>query len=142
MGKRMSGQEIRVPLVRLPRLDLGGHVLPNVTAGIAAFGAPEENGFDGIVGLDLLGCLPLTIDPFAHSVRLGAVTTVPESATVVPVRLSRDGPAVEMRADLRLPDGRVIEIEVDTGSGSTILNSRFMTACGVDGDEQNGRTVE
>lgn len=141
VGHRMSGQEVRAPLVRVPRLEIGDHVWADALAGAADLGDAEgENGFDGIIGLDLLGDLPLTVDPFACVIRLSAPEVA--TATIVPVRLNRDGLAVDMRVELRLPDGQVIEVEVDTGSGSTILDSRFMTACGVDGHESDARTEE
>lgn len=143
LGHRMSGQEIRIPLVRLARLELGEHVVTDALAGVANLGDTEsENGFDGIIGLDLLGHLPLTVDPFAHVIRLGAPAPGPAAATVVPARLNRDGLAVDMRVDLRLPNGQVVEVEVDTGSGSTILDTRFMAACDVASDGATARTEE
>lgn len=143
VGHRMSGQELRIPLVRVPQLNLGDHVLTNALAGVADLGETEgANGFDGILGLDLLGELPLTVDPFAHMIRLGVLGADTDAATLVPVRLHRDGLSIDLRADLQLPNGQVIEVEVDTGSGSTILGRQFMSACGVDGHENDARTQE
>lgn len=143
LAHRMSGQEVRVPLLRAPRMDIAGEVVAGSVVGVGDFGNPDgENGFDGILGLDLLGEGPLTVDPFASVIRLGAPSPDPETSTVVPVRVNRDGPAVDMHTELRLPDGRVIEVEVDTGSGATILDTRFMAACRVDGHEEDARTEE
>lgn len=143
VGHRMSGQEVRVPLVRVPELQLGEHVVSDVLAGVADLGDTDgENGFEGIIGLDLLGDLPLTVDPFARVIRLGAAAPECATSTIVPVRLHQDGLAVDLRVDLLLPDGQVIEVEVDTGSGSTILDTRFMAACRVDGQEEGAHTEE
>lgn len=152
-GHRMSGQAVVVPLVDLPALDLradgpsagaGGFAVVSGLGGVADLGpADGANGFDGILGLDLLGDLGLTIDPFRSKIRLGLPDPASDTPQIdVPVRVRRDGPAVELRADLRLPDDSVIEVEVDTGSAATILAERFMAACGADGNESNARIDE
>ncbi|BCJ37289.1 hypothetical protein Athai_47920 [Actinocatenispora thailandica] len=143
-GHRMSGQAVQIPLVELPHLDLGGRLLAAGTAGQADLGpADGANGFDGILGLDLLGELPLTIDPFRSTVALGAVSGPTTRHRIeVPVRPHRDGPAVDLLVELQLPDGTVTEVEIDTGSAETILDTRFMPACSVDGSETAARTVE
>src|SRR3954452_2264040 len=47
-GRRMSGQAVEVPLVRLPRLDVGGYTVDAHVAGVADLGDPDgPNGFAG-----------------------------------------------------------------------------------------------
>lgn len=149
----MSGQAVEVPLVELPSLELqtpspaagsGGFAVLSGRGGIADLGASDSpDGFDGILGLDLLGELILTVDPFRSVIGLGASPATHNRPRVeVPVRVNHDGPAVDLHTDLRLPDGTVIEVEIDTGSGTTILADRFMGACAVDGTETETRTDE
>lgn len=140
-GRRMSGQEVRAPLVTLPLLRLGTHRVAAATVAVAELGAIDgEDGFDGILGLDLLGELPLTVDPFAQVVQLGPLEA--DERTVVPVRVRRNDRSIELRADLRLPDGQIVEVEIDTGSKATILDSRYAEACSVDLAADGLRTVE
>lgn len=152
-GHRMSGRAVEVPLVELPSLELrsaspaaasGGFAVVSGLAGIADLGATDgPEGFDGIIGLDLLGELILTIDPFRSVVGLGALPASAGAPQIdVPVRVRRDGPAVDLRTDLQLPDGTVTEVEIDTGSAATILDDRFMKSCAVDGTERGRRTDE
>jgi predicted aspartyl protease len=140
-GRRMSGQEVRSPLAALPVLRIGDHTVTESVVAVAALGAVDgAHGFDGILGLDLLGELPLTVDPFAQVIRLGVPAA--DERTVVPVRVQRDGRSVELHAELRLPDGQVVDVEIDTGSGATILDSRYLEACSVDLTADGVRTVE
>ncbi|WP_405059903.1 retropepsin-like domain-containing protein [Kribbella sp. NBC_01505] len=140
-GRRMSGQEVRTPLTALPVLRIGDHTVTEAVVAVAALGAVDgADGFDGILGLDLLGELPLTVDPFTQVIRLGVPAA--DERTAVPVRVRRDGRSVELRAELRLPDGQVVEVEIDTGSGATILDSRFLEACSVELAADGVRTVE
>lgn len=152
-GHRMSGQAVEVPLVELPSLELrslspaagsGGFAVVSGVAGVADLGATDgPGGFDGILGLDMLGELVLTVDPFRSLIGVGGPPAVSGQAKVeVPVRLHREGPAIDIRADLRLPDDTVIEVEVDTGSAATILADRWMGACAVEGSERSTRTEE
>ncbi|QNN51436.1 retropepsin-like aspartic protease [Nocardioides mesophilus] len=131
VGTRMAGDEVRSPLLHLPRIELGGERLSDLVVAVADLGPTTgPDGFDGILGLDLLGEMPLTIDPFRGVVRLRG--RPPRAGRIeVPVVVDRDGESVCLSVELRLPDGTVVTAEVDTGSGSTILDARHTTACGV-----------
>jgi len=140
-GRRMSGQEVSAPLAAMPALRIGDHTVTDSAVAVAALGEVDgADGFDGILGLDLLGELPLTVDPFTQVIRLGAPAA--DERTVVPVSVLRDGRSVELRVELRLPDGQVAEVEIDTGSGTTILDSRYLEACSVDLTADGVRIVE
>ncbi|MFB9314025.1 retropepsin-like aspartic protease [Nocardioides plantarum] len=136
-GHRMSGQEITVPLARLPRLTVGGHVVRDGLVGVFDLGPTEgESGLDGILGLDLLGDVVVQVDPSARLVELQPdPLLVHRYDNEVPVRVHRDGPSVALFVELRLPSGRVVDVEVDTGSRCLILDTRFMSDCGVGPDD-------
>ena len=126
-GRRMSGQLVEAPLVRLPTLAVGdyavdGHVAVSVDLG---------DGFDGILGPAYFADRIVTTDPAA-----GTFTVHGPGETVegieVPVEIRCDGPSADPFAELVLPSGRTILVEVDTGSDCLILDSRFMAECGLE----------
>jgi hypothetical protein len=132
-GRRMSGQEVVVPLVRLPSLDAGGRRFDDHLAGVLDMGdVTGEEGFDGILGLDLFADLCVTVDPVDRTISL--MDAAPPEGLVVPVEVERDGPSVAMYTRLELPSGRVVRVEVDTGSGSLILDDSLMADCGITPD--------
>lgn len=131
-GQRMSGQAITAPLAHLPRLAVGGHVIKDAVVGVFDLGPTGgASGFDGILGLDLLREVVVRIDPLTRLVDLQRDMPLEIDDVEVPVRVHHDGPSVTLFAGLRLPSGRVVEVEIDTGSGCLILDSRLMTDCGV-----------
>ena len=131
---------VTAPLMHLPRITLGDEKISDSIVAVADLGDVEgPNGFDGILGLDLLGDMPLTVDPLRAIVRFHGQ---PDSEGIeVPVKVERDGESVCLYVDLRLPDGTVVAAEVDTGSGSTILDSRYMANCAVTPNDSGARTA-
>ncbi|MGA8247015.1 MAG: retropepsin-like aspartic protease [Nocardioides sp.] len=129
-GRRMSGQEVSVPLVRLPVLEVAGLAFRDHLAGVVDLGPTDgDRGFDGVLGLDLFVDLALTVDPDARTVTLAEAA--PDGLDV-PVEVERDGPSVATYTRLVLPSGRVVRVEVDTGSGSLILDDVLMSDCDVE----------
>jgi hypothetical protein len=126
-GRRMSGQLVEAPTVRLPALALGDHVVEDHTA--VAFDLGE--GFDGIVGPAFFGDRMTTTDVVA-----GTFTVHERGATIdgisVPVDVHRDRLGADPFVDLVLPSGRTVSVEVDTGSDCLILDTRFMAECGLE----------
>jgi len=134
-GRRMSGQEVTAPLIRLPEVQLGAFVAHDVLVAVAELGPTGgDEGFDGILGLDLFADAALSIDPWKRMITISEVFDVDASATVVPVDVQMVGPSVCVFVDLVLPSDRVAKVEVDTGSSCLILDSRFMADCGVQPD--------
>ncbi|KYH45432.1 aspartyl protease family protein [Branchiibius sp. NY16-3462-2] len=132
VGHRMSGQPIAIEIHRMPSLRVGQFTATDVAVGVFDLGPRNgPDGFDGIVGLDVLAAQSITIDPFAGEIVLGD-DQYDDAGFDVPIRVERDGPSVACFTDLMLPDGQVTEVEIDTGSGSTILDTRFQPACGID----------
>lgn len=125
-GRRMSGQEVHAPLVRLPSLQLGDHRVEDHLVAVADLG----DGFDGIIGPDLYAGRALTVDPAAMTVAFVDAAAIPTRA--IPLQVRRTGVTVAAFVTLVLPSGREVSVEVDTGSGSLILDSRFAADCGVD----------
>ena len=50
----------------------------------------------------------------------------------MPLDVHRDGPSADPFAELVLPSGRTVLVEVDTGSDCLILDTRFMAECGLE----------
>ena len=125
-GRRMSGQLVEAPLVRLPRLSVGDHAVDGHAAACVDLG----DGFDGILGPAYFGDRTVTTD-----VAAGTFTIQAAGARIagveVPLEIHRDGPSADPFVRLVLPSGRAVLVEVDTGSDRLILDSRLMAECGL-----------
>lgn len=129
-GRRMSGQDVSAALVRMPEVSLGGFTIGDHVAGVVDMGTTESgSSFDGILGLDFFADERVTIDPANQQLTVG--DCAPERGIVVPVEVRRDKGSVVMFAPLELPSGRVVTMEVDSGSGALILDDRYMPDCQV-----------
>ncbi len=125
-GRRMSGQLVEAPLVRLPALSVGDYEVDGHVAAAVDLG----DGFDGILGPTFFADRIVTTDPVAETFTVhGAGATV--EGVEVPLDIHRDGPSADPFAELVLPSGRAVLVEVDTGSGTLILDTRFMSECGL-----------
>jgi hypothetical protein len=126
-GRRMSGQLVEAPLVRLPTLAVGDYAVDGQVAASVDLG----DGFDGILGPAFFADRIVTTDPAA-----GTFTVHEPGQTVggveVPVEVHRDGFSADPFVQLVLPSGRTVLVEVDTGSECLILDSRFMAECGLE----------
>jgi hypothetical protein len=134
-GKRMSGQEVAVPLAELPQVTVGSIRRKNLTVGIIDLNLPAEmSRVEGFLSPGFFDQVPFTISRGAHHVILEAPESMEARLRVskaVPIRIEKNGPSVSLFADLRLPNGTRISAEVDTGSNDLILDRRFMEALGV-----------
>jgi hypothetical protein len=140
VGTRMAGDEVTSPLVRMPEIELGDEHLSGLIVAVADLGHTDgPQGFDGILGLDLLGGMPLTVDPFRGVLRLGSKPG--PGGIEVPIVVERDGESVCLYVDVRLPDGTVVSAEVDTGSRNTILDVQHMANCRVTPENPDVRRV-
>jgi hypothetical protein len=146
-GRRMSGQEVTVPLATAPPLSIGGETRRDHVVGIMALdGFPPELGVvDGFLSLAFFEAVPFTVDYGSGAVIVESSASVEQRArdgTVVSVRLERDGPAVDAFMRLDLPGGKTIEAEIDMGSDSLILDERLADAVGVDLHGEGVRRVQ
>jgi Aspartyl protease len=137
-GRRMSGQEVSVPLATLDSLELGGYRRSGLTVGIFDLGVPGLEGIDGFLSLDYFRDAPVTVDYGSQHVAVG------ERPPGVPVavHVDRDGPSTTVYMPLELPSGRTVSVEVDMGSDDLILDERFAAELGVDLDDASVRRVE
>ncbi len=150
-GRRMSGQEVVVPLSRLGSLELGSHRASDVPVGILDLLPPRASrpaGFaevEGIVSPGLLDGRAFTLDGPNRSLVLEDDRSMADRlrrGTSIPLRVDRTGPAVDLFVDLDLPSGSRATVEVDTGSGALTLHSRYMLELGVRPGDPGVRTVE
>jgi hypothetical protein len=140
-GKRMSGQEVTIPLGVAPSLRFGEFEQREVEVGLL-----DMRGFPDVLA-DVAGFLSLAFfaeTPFTVDYPRGRIVVGPAVGGVaLPCRVDRDGPSVAMYLPLTLPDGRSVEVEVDMGSDELILDERFLElAAGeirrVDGTDETG----
>jgi predicted aspartyl protease len=134
-GRRMSGQAIEVPLVRVPRITLGEYSVDGHLAGVADLGDAEDpDGFAGILGPTFFENHTVTTDPGAMTLTVGPRESFLADGPEIPLDVRRESVSADPFAQLVLPSGREITVEVDTGSDSLILDTRFAADCGIDLD--------
>jgi len=146
-GRRMSGQEVTVPLATAPPLSFGGVTRHDHRVGIIALGgfASELGPVDGFLSLAFFDEVPFTVDYARGAVIVESPASADErtrDGSTVPVRLERDGPAVDAFMQLDLPGARTVEVEIDMGSDSLILDERLAVAVGVDLRRDGVRRLE
>jgi len=147
-GRRMSGQEIALPIERLSSLRLGGHVWRDVDVSTLEMGSfhPMLRDLGGFLSLGPFEALPFTVDYPNGCLRLHEVgdPTVPRSSSYaeVPLHLERDGPSVTGEVEIDLPGGESARVEVDSGSDTLILHERYMSRLGVTPGAPGVRTLD
>jgi Aspartyl protease len=136
-GKRMSGQEIRLAMVRVPAILFAGLRLTNVRVAVLDLDSllHPELGVEGFVAMDLFREQAFTIDYRSRSLVLEDEKSLERrSATGVPVevRVMLDGPSTELYLPIQLlPNLPPLLMEVDSGSRDLILDERFMAPLGI-----------
>jgi hypothetical protein len=134
-GRRMSGQEVSVPLGTIDSLEVGGYRRRDLAVGVFDLGI---DGIDGFLSLDFFGGTTVTVDYASEHVVVGELP----AAQPVVVRVERDGPSAVVHLPLELPNGRTIEVEVDMGSNELILDERLAAELAVDLEGPGVRRVE
>jgi hypothetical protein len=123
-GQRMSGQWVEAPLVYMSPVTMDDRVLIEQVAAVADLGQEDgDKGFSGILGLSAFDGIPVTVDPGLSTMTLGDPGPA-QFRVLLDVR--RDGPSTDSYAELVIPDGQSIHVEVDTGSGCLILDAGFL----------------
>jgi hypothetical protein len=116
-GRRLSGQSLILPLVRLPAIRLGSYVVEGHVAAVADLGAIDgPMGFAGILSPGFFGAYAVITDPDAMTLAVSPAGDVDEDGHVIPLEIRRAGISLDPFATLVLPSGREIQVEVDTGS--------------------------
>ena len=136
-GRRMSGQLVSAPLVRIPSISIGSLRRENVLAGMLDLGTflPPESGIEGFLAPSVFEPWPFAINSVTGTVRLlrGDDAGAPLGVGVeAPVFRHREGDGISYFLDLRLPSGSIARVEIDTGTDSLILHTRYMRELGVD----------
>lgn len=139
-GRRMSGQELALPMSRLGSLKLGDQTWRDVP--VTVF---DLAGIAGLVSLTAFRAAPVTIDYQAGTVVIEDEQSLTERAALgkpVAIDVHEDGPyATEVYVDLTLPGGQSVKAEVDTGSDSLILDQPFAAQNAVDLEADGIRKV-
>lgn len=127
-GRRMSGQEVSVPLGVASAIEVGAFRRDDATVGVRDLGAmpPELAGLGGFLSLDAFG-EAVTVDYSRRELQAESVAGVE-----VPLELRRDGPSLDAYMTLTLPSGADILAEVDMGSDALVLDERLSEDVGVD----------
>lgn len=144
-GKRMSGQQVTVPLASLPSLALGPAVRTDLQVGVLDLALPPELGVDGFLGLDFFAETPFTVDYEQREVVIESERSLADrraAGTVVGVRVDRDGPTICVFLRLRVAGGPALDVEVDMGSDELILDRRFAAELGIDLEDGAVRRVD
>jgi hypothetical protein len=138
IGRRMSGQSIEVPLARLPALSFGPITRRDVIVGVLDW---EEFGEDaplrGLISLRLLEKFPFTVDYAGGRIVLEDEASLARRAAAgvaTTVRVDRDSATVAAFLPVSLPRGATALMEIDSGSGSLILDDSYMARLGVSAD--------
>ena len=109
-------------------------------------GLPEElSEIKGILSLKFFEDLPFTLDFNSHNlIGENEASLLPrvECGIAVPVVVKKDGPSTDIFIHLKLPSGKIINVEVDTGSDILILNENFMEELGVIKESNSVKKVE
>ncbi|HLH86172.1 MAG TPA: aspartyl protease family protein [Thermoplasmataceae archaeon] len=145
-GRRMSGKELEMTLVRVPMIEFGNEVRENLEVGIFDTSRfPNDlKDIKGILSIGFFKDSVLTIDysnsllyvtdslnmnmPFGEGIRF-------------PLEAEYDGPSVTLYTRVKLPSGRVVKFEVDTGSDVLIVNSKLMGELGISPNDEDVESV-
>jgi hypothetical protein len=139
-GKRMSGQEVTIPLATALSLAFAGIEARDTEVGLLNMSGfpPELAQIDGFLSLGFFRRQPFTVNYQQAAIGDGRDTT----GARVPLRVELEGPAVTAFTALTIPGGRTIEVELDMGSDVLILDEGFAAETGVQLDATDARQEE
>lgn len=150
-GQRMSGQELSMDMYSLPSMEMGACVRTNVA--VASWDiqkllgdAPELKDVQGFVSLDFFKNCSFTMDYGRQVIVVENPVSLRQreaSGTTVPIQIKeRRGFETSISMPVSFSDGSKAKVEVDTGSGRLILDTRYMKIFAIDPAEKNVRTVK
>ncbi len=130
VGRRMSGQELAVPLTHLDSLAVGIHRQVNATVGAYNLRGVGSRGgaVGGMISLGFLENQAVTLDYRLQELVFESEDSLRErvrTGTQVPVEVRRQGPQVEMFLTIELPEGPEVQVEVDTGCDRLMLDEKW-----------------
>lgn len=130
VGKRMSGQEVKVPLSLVKSIELAGKKELNAPVGIFDVESlmPGSN-INGFLSLGFFRNIPHTVLYNKNVIRFedeASLKNLRTKGSVVNVIPDQQGVSFGILMPLAIPNNQVIKAEVDTGSQSLILHERYM----------------
>ncbi|MBT9586085.1 retropepsin-like domain-containing protein [bacterium] len=147
-GQRMSGQPLEVPLAGLESLALAGRRQAPVQVGLWDMagllpGGEEFQGVAGFLSLTYFRDLPFTLDYSKKLLILedeASLAVRADQGQAVPIRCEWDKEtALTASVALSLPEGTAIQVQLDSGSDSLILDESWLARLGI-GHEDAGVT--
>ncbi len=142
-GRRMSGQEVTIPLGSLGSLTVGDHRRDDLVVGVFDIGGLE--GVEGFLALDYFRSTPVTVDYPARAIVLedaDSLAARAEAGSAVDVRVEQDTHATAVFLPLDVPGRGAISVEVDMGSDSLIVNEALAGDLGIKLSDAGTRRVE
>lgn len=140
-GRRMSGQEITIPISSVKALSFGAVRKAEVSVGVFDMEQLMPGaGVDGFLSLGFFKDVGFTVDYKRNVVTLespSALAALRLAGSAVPIRVDVDGPGTSIHMPLVLPGGKQIMAEVDTGSQALILDEKFMSELRIGPKDQN-----
>lgn len=146
-GRRMSGQEVTLPLARAPSLAVAALRHEDMVVGVLDMsGFPDEiRELGGFISLTFFAETPFTVDYCRGEIVLEtaeSLATRRAQGAELDLRLEHDGPSLTAFCRLTLPNARSVWTEVDMGSDALILDERLAPELGVDLSGEAVRAVE
>jgi predicted aspartyl protease len=146
-GRRMSGQEVEVPMAAAHSLRLGPVEQIGLEVGVIDLGELSlgSRAVGGFLSLAYFAEAPFTFDYAGRAVVIETPSSLDErrrAGDAVELSLERDGPSLVAFMPLTIPGGRSMSVAVDTGSETLILDGRFASEVGIDLERRDLRRVE
>ncbi len=144
-GRRMSGQDLEIPLVKVPSLETGGMIRRDVEVGVfdtSAFPAFLSD-VQGLLSIGFFEGKVVTVDYLNSSI---IVTETPlkddalSNGIRIPIDVEHDGPSASLYVKVKLPNGKTGKFEVDTGSDVLIMNLKLMNELGISPEDSGVET--
>lgn len=145
-GKRMSGQELTLPISEVKSLSFGNIRQTEMPVGV--FDMEQlmpGTGVDGFLSIGFFKNHAFTVDYKNKVLTIETDSTlekVKSAGVTVPIQIDHQGVSTSIHMPLILPNGKQISAEVDTGSQALILDEKFMAALGIKGTDSSVRQKE
>ncbi len=142
-GKRMSGQELTLPISEVSELSFGDVRKKKVPVGI--FDMEQlmpGSGVDGFLSIGFFNDTAFTVNYQKQTISIETDSTLERiraSGSTIAVHVDEKGVSTSIHLPLILPNGTKISTEVDTGSQALILHEKYMPLLGVKKDAKDVR---
>lgn len=145
-GKRMSGQEVTVSLTSA-ELEIGGYTKPDIPIGFMDLSGflPKEWQVDGFVSLNMFSKKAFTVNYDKNVIILESAESLEKAEEMgieVPVVVHSDGPATDISMSMHVQGLDLKKVAIDTGSGSLILDEKYLNKLSVNSSSQGYKEIE